>query len=1051
MPDYTINRSKFSQALTDYIAACTETDWLSLGEIYKFHFADWLFNRIDFKIQSDEMILNICISSQNEIFDGKTKGINFLYTPKRFGNQILELKDIQTIRYLFEGGPLVKEKIKTSLSLPKFSAWLATLLPDHYNTCPRIDLVNALEFLFDEKDLPKKGFNSFIKSQELLNIIRKEIHENIHKFSSLSEKFEVLQEITPVIEVWLVQDFIYFIRSKVLVDKEMFTWVPLFEELASILIDYKDKQPEIIQKLKAAGIDEGFNDINAQGEPILLQEIDPFTVFASITKYGVDKVVQISRNLKTQFNLKSTAPVDAWGIPRTFPQNVWFFGYAKDREPDTISLLWELFEQAMNNSIEEDLYDKIMRLHGIGITKLTSNLYKARPSRYLTIDRNTMYYLNTLSINTNIKSLGEYFSIIEQAKEKTGLKLYEISHLAYVENNYEDFIDNPGVEEPGIDPAVRYWMYAPGANAQFWDTFFHDGVMGIGWNQTGDLNKFSSRENIGIKLQEEIDKERSFSNDSLACWQFLKVLKPNDIIIAKKGIKTYIGYGIVESDYYYDPSRSDYHHLRKVKWIKKGEWAEQESNIVLKTLTDITPYPDYVDKIKSILGIGENVEMPSLPQPERPEEQQFWWINANQKYWNIDHFALGQEQTYTTHNDKGNKRRVYEYFKQVKPGDLIIGYQSAPALKAKAIFEVTSAITDDEEEGEIISFTIKEFFPYQASWDELKKIPELTYCEIFKNHQGSLFSLTEVEFNSICTFCRNGTSIQRMPYTINNALEEIFLTESRLEEIVELLEYKKNIILQGPPGTGKTFIAKRLAYLTMGNKDSSRIEMIQFHQSYSYEDFIQGFRPSGDGRFHLQNGVFYEFCLRAQHDPDQKYFFIIDEINRGNLGKIFGELMMLIEPDKRGKEFSIRLTYSGAENGKFFLPENLYIIGTMNTADRSLAIVDYALRRRFVFVDINPAFHDPRFASLLMENGINNNLITKIISRLDDLNQTISGDNNLGRWFSIGHSYFCAKPRVTDTIWYEQVICNEIKPLLKEYWFDDVDKAEDYVKSLLRD
>jgi hypothetical protein len=257
MPNYNLNGNKFTQALAEYVKACTETDWLSVGEIYKFHFADWLYKRVDFNTQSDKMILDICISSQNEIFDGKTRGINFLYTPKRYGNQILELDDIRTIRYLFEGGALIKEKIKTSLSLPKFSAWLATLLPEHFNTCPRIDLVYALEFLFDEKNLSKKGFNSFIQSQELLSILRKEIHENIHKFSGISAQFEVLHEITPVIEVWLVQDFIYFIRSKVLVDKEMFTWVPLFEELASTLLSYKDKQPEIIQKLIAAGINEG--------------------------------------------------------------------------------------------------------------------------------------------------------------------------------------------------------------------------------------------------------------------------------------------------------------------------------------------------------------------------------------------------------------------------------------------------------------------------------------------------------------------------------------------------------------------------------------------------------------------------------------------------------------------------------------------------------------------------------------------------------------------------------------------------------------------------
>ncbi len=1051
MLNYKINREKFIKTLELYINKCTETDWLATGEIYKFHFADWLFKRVDFNKQTDEQILEISIASQDEKFDGKTKGVNFLDTPKRYGNQIIELKDIQTIRYLFEGGPLEKERIKTSLSLPKFSAWLATLIPDKFNTCPRIDLIFALEYLFDEKNLPKKGFKSFVKSQELLSILRKEIHENIDKFRGVSVKFDVLREITPVVEVWLVQDFIFFIRKHILVGKEMFTWVPLFEELATKLLSYKDKQSEIIQKLIASGIEEGLNDLNIEGETIQLKEIDPLTVFASITKYGEEKVVQIVKKLKVNFELNSETPVDAWGIPRTFPQNVWFFGYEKDREPERISILWELFEQAINSNINNDLFDKVIGLHGIGITKLTSNLYKARPSQYLTIDRNTIYYLNALAIDTNIRSLGDYFSIIEQAKEKTGLKLYEISHLAYMENNYEDFVDEKIIEDPHPDPQVRYWIYAPGANAQFWDTFYADGVMGIGWNQTGNLNNFPDRESIGKKMQEEIDSERSFSNDSLACWQFLKVIKPEDIIVAKKGVKTYIGYGIVESDYYYDPSRSDYHHLRKVRWINKGEWPEENSNIVLKTLTDITPFPEYVDKLKSLLGIEEKIEQPIVPHPNHSGEQQFWWINANPTYWNIDHFALGQEQTYTTHNDKGNKRRIYEYFTKVEPGDLIIGYQSAPILKVKAIFEVVSGITDDEEEGEIITFKIKEFFPYQASWEDLKTVSELSACEVFKNHQGSLFKLNEEEFRSICRLCRQEITKRLDPYTKQEALKEIFLNERRLDEIINSIEYKRNIILQGPPGTGKTFIAKRLAYLLSGFKDSSKVEMIQFHQSYSYEDFIQGYRPTGDGKFQLKNGVFFEFCLKAQHDPDHKYFFIIDEINRGNLSKIFGELMMLIEHDKRGKDFGIRLTYSSTENEKFFLPENLYIIGTMNTADRSLAIVDYALRRRFNFIDINPSFNDPRFAKLLSINGVDDDLINRIISRFNDLNAVISEDDNLGRWFSIGHSYFCSKPIVNESTWYRQVIDNEIRPLLREYWFDDIEKAEDNVNKLLRE
>lgn len=436
---------------------------------------------------------------------------------------------------------------------------------------------------------------------------------------------------------------------------------------------------------------------------------------------------------------------------------------------------------------------------------------------------------------------------------------------------------------------------------------------------------------------------------------------------------------------------------------------------------------------------------------DKSREIDYWWINANPKYWNIDNFEIGQEQSYTTHNETGNKRRIYEYFKKLKPGDLIIGYQSTPSLRVKALFEVTSGASINEEGKEEISFIIKEFFPYQVTWEELKKSPKLLNCEVFTNNQGSLFSLRSEEFNEILALCKREKKIIIQSYQISDALKEIFLDQSDLRSITDLLEYKKNIILQGPPGTGKTFVAKRLAFLSMGQKDYSKIEMIQFHQSYSYEDFIQGFRPSEDGKFYLQNGVFYNFCKRAERDPSGKYFFIIDEINRGNLSKIFGELMMLIENDKRGHEHSLKLAYSSSMDMRFSIPSNLYIIGTMNTADRSLAIVDYALRRRFAFVTILPAFSHSGFRKLLSEKGIKDKLISMIINRMNDLNSKISADDNLRKSFSIGHSYFCSPPENADESWYRQIINNEIGPLLSEYWFDDEEKAEEQKLKLLRD
>ncbi len=229
----------------------------------------------------------------------------------------------------------------------------------------------------------------------------------------------------------------------------------------------------------------------------------------------------------------------------------------------------------------------------------------------------------------------------------------------------------------------------------------------------------------------------------------------------------------------------------------------------------------------------------------------------------------------------------------------------------------------------------------------------------------------------------------------------------------------------------------------MGEKDDSRIEMVQFHQNYTYEDFIMGYRPVEEG-FKLKYGIFYQFCKRALNDPHRSYYFIIDEINRGNISKIFGELMMLIESDKRGSDYAIPLTYS--EN-KFYIPENIYIIGTMNTADRSLAMIDYALRRRFCFVDMEPAFDNLNFKGYLENKS--GDLSNIIIDKMNRLNKAIENDISLGRGFRIGHSYFCIDKETITEEDYNNIIKYEIIPLLSEYWFDDFDKVIEWKTELL--
>lgn len=286
---------------------------------------------------------------------------------------------------------------------------------------------------------------------------------------------------------------------------------------------------------------------------------------------------------------------------------------------------------------------------------------------------------------------------------------------------------------------------------------------------------------------------------------------------------------------------------------------------------------------------------------------------------------------------------------------------------------------------------------------------------------------------------------EALSYSINDFLNEVYIDESSYKTITGLLERKKNLIFCGAPGVGKTFAAKRLAYSMMGRQDDSHIQMIQFHQSYSYEDFVQGYKPTTNG-FELKNGCFYEFCKIAEANPSGKYFFIIDEINRGNLSKIFGELLMLIEDSHRGEQ--IKLTYSGEP---FSVPKNLYIIGMMNTADRSLAMIDYALRRRFAFYTMEPAFDNDTFKKYQV--SLNWPLLNKTIDTIKNLNEEIANDPSLKKGFCIGHSYFC-NFKAPDDAALKGVILYEIIPMIEEYWIDDdtkLEKWETQLKEIVND
>ena len=277
------------------------------------------------------------------------------------------------------------------------------------------------------------------------------------------------------------------------------------------------------------------------------------------------------------------------------------------------------------------------------------------------------------------------------------------------------------------------------------------------------------------------------------------------------------------------------------------------------------------------------------------------------------------------------------------------------------------------------------------------------------------------------------------------------MTEDEFDTILDRLELKKNIILQGPPGVGKTFFARLLAQAFIGSTSSERIRSVQFHASYAYEDFVQGYRPDGKGGFERKDGVFLRFCKRAEADPVKSICIHCGRNKSSNLSKVFGELLMLIEHDKRNANFAVDLAYSSGDDKRFYVPENISIIGLMNTADRSLALVDYALRRRFEFFDLKPAFESQQFDNHLSLRNVPEPIIAHLKRSMTHLNAAIAEDRDLGKGFLIGHSFFCDLPpeeaAAEGRLQQHHKLRNNASPC--EIWLEGT-KAEDWRPRLLK-
>ncbi len=469
-------------------------------------------------------------------------------------------------------------------------------------------------------------------------------------------------------------------------------------------------------------------------------------------------------------------------------------------------------------------------------------------------------------------------------------------------------------------------------------------------------------------------------------------------------------------------------------------------------------------------------------EPYRTDDVNYWLVGA---YWD-DHDPADQTEYFLTEGVwvNGYTHRFSGDVRAMQVGDKIAIKNSGTQRKnlpfdahnhtiSRMTIKAIGTIVANRKDGRLVeveweqNFVEKQwyFYTHRATLWHLRLDDEYKYKHIAVQLRDFVWYGKEQDYTWFLSAWGYGEGLSgddtklivdvEPPYAPEDILAEgAFLSVDEIEQWLERLQSKKAMILQGPPGVGKTFVARKLAYALMEEKDHQRLEMVQFHQSYSYDDFVRGYRPlpGKAGNFGLQNGIFYQFCQKAINDPDREYVFIIDEINRGNLSQIFGELLMLIEHDKRSPEFAVPLIYRVEDEPRFYIPPNLYLIGLMNIADRSLAMVDYALRRRFAFITLKPQFENIQYRQWLSDRSMEDDLIDLIIERMTALNREIKEDSLLGENYQLGHSFFCPKGDNFAGLsrnWYTLVVRTEITPLLKEYWFDNAAKAEEAERRLL--
>ena len=843
-----------------------------------------------------------------------------------------------------------------------------------------------------------------------------------------------------------------------------YSWIPFFEELAQRLAEpesnWRNRQPEIVAELQR---------MRSEGMVIsgwinnLTEWIDPFSLIGTARRQILfANAIEIMESFKSFFGVDADLPMEDPISPALNNQSSFLFNnIGEDNQTETH---WDLFEYVMSNDPSDDdstLVELLNRSFDVldrRVARLTGALFWIKPHEYLKTDTVGHY-----SNSRNYSDFGrEYLDNLD--------KVRQVDSRPFPVLNADEFLSR------GIGGANNVWAMNAGKEnfARKW--WLEGGYAGVSWDVITDLGPCGNDDEVRSALAPYALEEDAINQ----IVDFRIGMQRGDVIVIRSEDAGWHHFGIVCSDIaFLSPPDEDQdpHKVRKgVIWYPKlvrtgdlnlpGPRALQRvvkmKEVLLRRVTDVVRGRPDAPRVWVVRADGGKNTASFVEHGYVGTSWDELDLSACSNLDDIKAEIRGKQDNDDEQSIGSQAATLKKFLFDMKPGDWVVtpNPPDEGTFYCGMVLGAATFVTVDDQDNPTDGLPCRQRRPVEWFMDDVRRNDELPNNAWLQPTVYELKDEVRDTFPALVGAPSKKTA-RRDPYTVDTMIDEgAFLGRDELDRIMAQLERKKNLILQGPPGTGKTFLAKRFAYARMGERADERIASVQFHQSYSYEDFVGGYRPGvNDDQqlvFESRDGAFLRLCQRAREAPDERFVMLIDEINRGNLNRVFGELLMLIEADKRSSEHAVELQHRMADvdgtDGKFFVPPNVYIIGTMNLADRSLTGMNVAMRRRFAFAELRPQFHSDQFRDEVTKTGIPDEMLGRIVDRMSSLNATISEDASLGRQYAVGHSFFCpdsdGPPGGDWEGWYEAVVEFEIRPLLEEYWFDDARKAADEVAKL---